>query len=166
MTYRIVILAAAIATASGTAFAASTSLDSTSASFLKDAQAQALGAYAIASLAEQRASAGAVRDLARKTVASATKANNFITQFAKQHGAKLPNKAATLDTLQYSSLSDLHGKAFDDRFLERLHMDALIAADTYATYASSGRNPQLSAFAKHQLNTIKGVASQSGALQK
>ena len=166
MIHRIVILAAAIAMATVNASGAAPSLDSASASFLADAQGQALGAYAIASLAEQRASAGAVRQLARKTVASTTQANDFITQFARQHGAKLPNKAATLDTLQYSSLSDLHGSAFDARFLERIHMDALIATDAYATYARSGRNPQLAAFAKHQLAAIRSVASQSSALQK
>lgn len=166
MTYRILTLTIAIAAMSASAYAASASLDSASVSFMKEAQQQALGAYAIASLAEKRASTSAIRNLAHRTVASTTQANNFLKQFALQHGAKLPNKAATLDTLQYSNLSGLHGSSFDARFLERIHMDALIAADTYGTYARSGRNPQLSAFAKHQLNTIQSVASQAGTLQK
>lgn len=138
--------------------AASNALDYASANFLMRAQREALGQYAVAALAERRAIDSNVRNLARLIAASAVRTDRFLSNFALINGIRLPGKPALLAALQYSNLSSLRGEAFDERFVERIHMDAVIAANTYSTYARSGSDFELVVFSKHQSDVQQNLA--------
>jgi len=146
-----------LAVISTLAFALATSVPAWSAvsaddaSFVQTAQHDALGQYAIATLARGKAQSSAAKTLAHQIVANATEANNFIKQYAKTHAVPLDNQPSTRADNQYSNMSSEKGAAFDKQFGNAIYIDSNISLDTYQDEAAHGSDPALRAFAKKQL---------------
>lgn len=134
--------------------------------FIKTAQRDALGEYAIATLAQKKAGNHRVTALADKVASNASAADLYLNDYAKAHSVSLSDKPTLLASLQYSNLSALSGVAFDRRFAERMHMDTVIHADDYRSYLTTGRNAALLGFAKRELAASNAIASASAKLPR
>lgn len=126
-------------------------VNSDDASFVQTAQHDALGQYALASLARGRASNPSAKALADQVVTNATAANDFIKSYAKTHDVSLDNQPSTRADNQYSNISSDKGSQFDKEFANAIYIDANISLDSYQDEAAHGSDPALRAFAKKQL---------------
>jgi Domain of unknown function (DUF4142) len=140
------------------------SLSSADVSFVQNAQRDALGQYAIGSLGTGRAQDHRVKVLAKTVTENATSAIATLKKVAGAHGVALKSKPTVRASYQYSNLSEASGASFDRAFLNRIGIDATIAADTYAEYAAHGSNAQLRHFAKEEATTLKSIAAQAQRL--
>jgi len=148
----------------GSALAA-TPLSSADADFLKNVQQDALGQYAIGSLAVGRAQNPRVKALAKAVAENATSANDALKKIASAHGVTPENKPTTRASYQYSNLSDTKGSSFDKAFVGQIGTDTSIAADTYADYAAHGSNAELRSFAKQQAAVLKALAARASSIK-
>ena len=140
-------------------------LTSADADFLKNVQQDALGQYAIGSLAAGRAQNPRVKALAKAIAANATSANEALKKIASAHGVAPESKPTTRASYQYSNLSETSGPSFDQAFVGQIGTDASIAADTYADYAAHGSNAELRSLAKQQAAALKALAAQAQSIK-
>jgi putative membrane protein len=130
-------------------------LSSDDASFVQAAQHDALGNYALASLARGKAQNPQAKQLATQILTDATQANDFIRTYAKSHAVTLDNQPSVRADNQYSNISSDKGSSFDKDFANAVYIDSNIALDTYKDEAAHGSDPALRAFAKKQLAALQ-----------
>jgi predicted outer membrane protein len=114
-----------------------------------------LGRYALASLALKSASSPQIKNLAKSMTAQSTAANRTLTSIAKANGVPVPASASVRDNYHYSSLSGLHGKAFDQQFVQVLSTDDQLVLSTHQTEMRSGGDSRLKAFAKSRYHELQ-----------
>jgi len=148
---------------SGAQAAAGSSPD---ADFVKVAQEHALGQYALGSLAAGKAQDPQVKSLAEKLTANAGNANTFIKKYAATHNVAVSNRPHVRAASQYGDIQSLKGKAFDQKFVTDIGMDAQLAADDYKDEVDHGSDPQLKAFAKQQLDLLQKVTATADKLSR
>jgi putative membrane protein len=163
LTLIISLLVLSVAGAAGAG--AASALSSADTDFVKSVQQDALGQYAIGSLAQNKAHDPRVKALAKTVAANAASANDTLKKVASSHGIMPENKPTMRASYQYSNLSEASGPAFDQAFAGQIRIDASIAADACADYAAHGSNPQLRSFAKAQAATLKAIAAQAERLR-
>jgi putative membrane protein len=156
------LLVLSVASLGGTVRAASFS--SADADFLNGVAQDALGQYAIGTLAQNKAQDPRVKALAKTVTANATSANETLKKLASTHGIAPASKPTIRASYQYSTLTEKSGSSFDQAFADQIGIDASIAADTYADYAAHGSNPDLRTFAKEQAAILKQIAAQAQRL--
>jgi putative membrane protein len=154
-------LAAAAGTTGVQAAAASPDAD-----FVKSAQQHALGQFALGSLAAGKAQDAKVKSLAQLLASNASKANTFIKSYAAAHNVSVPNQPAIRASSQYGDMQDLKGKAFDQKFVSDINVDAQLAIDDYKDEATKGSDPQLKAFAKQQVDLLTKVSATTDKLSR
>lgn len=140
-----------LAFALATSMPAWSAVNSDDASFVQTAQHDALGQYALASLARGKAQSPAAKTLAVQIATNATQANDFIREYAKTHAVTLDNQPSTRADNQYSNISSDKGPQFDKEFGNAIYIDSNISLDAYQDEAAHGSDPALRAFAKKQL---------------
>jgi putative membrane protein len=140
------------------------SFSSADADFLKSVAQDALGQYAIGTLAQNKAQDPRVKALAKTVTANASSANETLKKLASSHGITPARKPTVRASYQYSTLTEKSGSSFDQAFAGQIGIDASIAADTYADYAEHGNNPELRSFAKEQAATLNKIAAQAQRL--
>ena len=133
-------------------------------SFIQSAQGDALGQYALASLAQNKTQDPKLKSLAEQIAMNANKANDFIKNYAKTHDVEVDNKPSLRATSQYGDISSLKGSSFDQTFANDIRIDTNIAQSDYQDEAQSGTDPALKAFAKQQLALLQQEASAAGKL--
>ena len=146
--------------------AVSAAVSSNDSSFIQSAQGDALGAFALASLAQNKAQDPKLKALAEQIATNADKANMFIKTYAKTHDVTVDNKPSLRATSQYGDISSLSGKSFDQSFATDMKIDANIALSDYQDEAQNGTDPALKAFAKQQLSLLQQVSSQTEKLSQ
>lgn len=144
-----------LAFALATSVPAWSAVSSDDASFVQSAQHDALGQYALASLARGKAANPTAKALADQIAANAKAANDFITTYAKTHAVPIDNQPSTRADNQYSNMSSDKGPQFDKEFANAIYIDANISLDTYQDEAAHGSDPALRAFAKKQLAALQ-----------
>jgi predicted outer membrane protein len=130
-------------------------VNSDDASFVQSAQHDALGEYALATLAHGKAQNPQAKQLAVQILSDATRANDFIRTYAKSHDVTLDNQPSVRAGNQYGNISSDKGSAFDKEFANAIYIDSNIALDTYKDEAAHGSDPALRAFAKQQLAALE-----------
>lgn len=114
-----------------------------------------LGRYALASLAQKNASSSKVKALARSIADDSAHNIHRLTALAKRFGvppAKGPDVRASY---HYAQLSNLHGAAFDKRFVQDLQIGDSVSADRHAVEVQKGSNNVLKDYAKSQSAALK-----------
>ncbi|MBV9272059.1 MAG: DUF4142 domain-containing protein, partial [Candidatus Eremiobacteraeota bacterium] len=122
---------------------------------VQTAQAHVLGQYALAALAAGKAQDPHVKTFAQKVTADAGNANMFIKRYAAAHNVAISNRPHVRAETQYGDIESLKGKAFDDKFVTDIGIDAQLASDDYKDEADHGSDPQLKAFAKQHRSFAK-----------
>lgn len=131
------------------------SISSTDSTYLQQSMQSQLGRYALASLAEKQASSNDVKALAKSIASDASRETQMLTALAKQYGvapAKSPDVRASY---HYSQLTDLHGKQFDQQFVQGLKIDDSMAVERHTSEAQSGQDPKLRALAKQRAQALQ-----------
>jgi putative membrane protein len=135
--------------------AAASSLSQSDESYLNSEMQTALGRYALASLAQKQASSPNVKQLAQNIQTQSSTESQHLEKIAKQYGVSPPKSPSVRDSYHYSQLTGLHGKAFDQQFVQELTVDDDIVSGNNQSEAQSGQNPQLKAIAKQQYATLQ-----------
>jgi len=135
------------------------------ASFVRRAQSDALGSYALAALARGRAKNPAVRALAVRMVGTSDHTNLYVRSYASHHDIKLTNKPVLRATAQYGNIAGAHGAAFDRAFTNAIYIDANIALGTYQSEARHGDDPALRSFAAHQAAYLEKLSATAKKLR-
>jgi putative membrane protein len=147
-----------LAFALATSVPAWSAVSSDDASFVQSAQHDALGQYALASLARSRAQNPTAKNLADEVATNAEDANDFIKSYAKTHSVTLDNQPSTRADNQYSNMQSDKGQQFDKEFANAIYIDSNISLDTYQDEAAHGSDPALRAFAKKELATLQQLS--------
>jgi putative membrane protein len=124
-------------------------------SFVRSAQADVLGQYALAALARSRAQSPALKALATRIAATADKADQFIKSYSRSHDVAVGNHPNVRADLQYGQIQGLNGAQFDRAFAQDVYIDASLSRSTFQQEARSGSDPRLKAFAKEQAAQLK-----------
>ncbi len=135
--------------------AASAALSPADARYLSSAMQTQLGRYALASLAEKTASSPAVKSLAASIASEASSETKTLDALARKDGVPIPRHPGLRDAYHYSQLSGLHGKTFDRRFVQELKIDDSIVSSGDRQEMRSGRDRQVTAFAKHRYGALQ-----------
>jgi predicted outer membrane protein len=158
------ILPAILAISMAAVGAAGAAISSDDASFVTTSQRMALGAYALASLAQKQAQTPTAKTLAKQVLTNSASATAFLKSYASSHNVQLDNKASLNALNQYGNIASAKGAAFDKAFGNAMHIDAKIAMDTYKDEAAHGSDPALRNFAKKQLAALQDVAAKAKKL--
>lgn len=135
--------------------AANAALSGDDTSYLTSAIQSQLGRYALASLADKNGASAQVKSLAKTITTESTSTNHQLTSIAKANGVSAPTSPSLRDNYHYSSLSGLHGKAFDQEFLQDLRTDDQLAAGNDQSEMQSANDPRLKKFAKARYGTLQ-----------
>lgn len=144
-----------LAFALATSIPAWAAVSSDDASFVQSAQQDALGNYALASLARGKAQDPSAKALADQVASNATQASIFIKSYAKTHGVALENQPSIHASNQYSNISSEKGSAFDKGFAQAIYVVTNMSIDTYKDEAANGSDPALREFAKKQVAAMQ-----------
>ena len=135
--------------------AAQAALSSDDASYLTSAIQSQLGRYAMASLANKNGASPQVKSLAKSITAQSTAANHQLTSIAKTNGVSAPTSPSVRENYHYAALTSLHGKAFDQQFVEAFSTDDQLAVSNDQAEAKAGGDARLKAFAKTRLSVLQ-----------
>lgn len=158
------VLYAALTLIAATTYPAAAAVSSNDADFVQTAQHEALGEYALASLAKNKAQDPAAKALAQKVLANAGQVNTFIKTFASSHAVPTDNKPSVRADEQYGNISSASGKSFDQAFANVVRIDVNIAIDTYQDEAHNGADATLRNFAKQQVAVLQQIVTASDKL--
>lgn len=114
-------------------------------------------------LAVDRAKAENIKRFANKMIDDHSKANKELEAVAQKIGAKVPDKMDKAHQAKVDKLKQAKGAQFDQAYVQvqtEAHRDAV---SLFSSYAKSGDNPDLQAFAAQTLPTL--AAHQSEAKQ-
>ncbi|MDE2481646.1 MAG: DUF4142 domain-containing protein [bacterium] len=150
------VLIAVIFSATCIASAAPSSQDT---AFVKKAQADLLGQYAIASLGARKAHDPALKALAAHIATETSKGTRYLKHYAAVHHLDLAVKPAFREDAQYAQLSGLSGKTFDVHLARALNIDAQFQGDDFTSEVSDGSDAALKAFARHQAALLDHVST-------
>jgi putative membrane protein len=153
----------ALAVAAG-ASARAAVLPPADATFVQTAERDALGDYALASLAERKAQSPRVRALAASILSDSGRAVRFIETYAKAHGVRLDAKPTTRADAQYGEMRGAGGRDFDREFVEAIETDASFDTGAYRREAAGGSDPALRSFAGRELSFLRQIAAAAGKI--
>jgi putative membrane protein len=141
--------------------AATSSNDS---SFVKAAQSDLLGEYALAALGRGKAESPQVKSFASELATQADKANIFIKKFEKSHDLPVNTTPNFRADAQYGELRQMPKSTFDRRLTEDLNVDAQMSLSDFQSEAQDGSDPALRAFAKEQASLLQRDSNEAEKL--
>lgn len=130
-------------------------LSNRDAGYLRAEMQNQLGRYALATLAEKRASTAQLKQLAASMATEATAHTRALDKIAKRNGIPVPAHPSVRSSYHYSQLAGLQGKAFDRRFVQLLGVDDRIARSNEQAEMSGGSDAALRALAEHHDRTLQ-----------
>jgi putative membrane protein len=136
------------------------------AEFLKMAAEADMTTTHIGRMAEERATADAVRDFSKKLVQDYTSDYNQVCELAAKTGNNVPKAIDKQDDREITTLDKHKGKAFDRAFLaeESTGNEKLIKA--FQQEAEHGDNPDIKAYANRTLPILEGNLHEAQDLLK
>jgi len=123
--------------------------------FAIDAAHGGLAEVELGHLAEQKAASDRVKQFGRKMVEDHGKANDELTQVAKQQPITLPTTLDSKDEALKDRLSKLSGDSFDRAYINAMVRDHKKDVNEFRKEAEHGRNPDIKAFAASTLPTLE-----------
>ena len=134
---------------------AAAKLSSADSSFANKAAMSGLAEVQAAQLAEQKASSPDVKQFAAQMVTDHTKANTELTQLASGEGITLPTGPDARHVATMHRLEQISGTQFDQQYMKDQVADHKTAVALFRREASSGRDPQLKAYAQKYLPVLQ-----------
>lgn len=135
------------------------SAPSADATFVQSAQADLLGQYALAAVAEKKAQDPRLKAIAAQIADNANGANAFIKSYAGTHGVAVKNQPGIRADAQYGEMTSLSGKDFDKKYAEDLNVDAQLQLSDFQDEAKSGTDPVLKNFAKKEVALLQQASA-------
>ncbi len=106
-------------------------------------------------LAQSKASSNAVKQFGQRMVDDHTKANDELKRIAADKGITLPSGLDAKSQATKDRLSKLSGKEFDHAYMEDMVKDHREDIAEFKKEASSGKDPEVKAFASKTLPTLE-----------
>ena len=125
-----------------------------SASFVKNAALDGMTEVELGKIALSKSQDAKVREFAQRMVTDHSKANDELTEIAKQRNLEVPKVLDTEHKSLVQMLNSKSGAAFDSVYSEHMNDDHAKAVALFEG-AISGSDQQLAAFAKKTLPTLK-----------
>jgi putative membrane protein len=123
--------------------------------FLKAAAQIDLAEMKLGKLAQERASAAAIKKFGERLVADHSKMNKELEMIAKSHGMTLPDNLDQKHQELVDQLSKMNGAAFDRAFTKDLTSGHEAAIKQFDAEAKSGQDADLKAWAERWLPTLR-----------
>jgi len=125
------------------------------AAFVKAASAAGLAEIALGQMATSEGKSDAVKAFGQRMVTDHTKANADLKGIADTKGLQVSTSVTTQDDAASKAIGAKSGDAFDKAFGQKMIMDHRKAVALFAREATSGKDPELKAFAEKTLPTLR-----------
>jgi len=129
-------------------------LDQQDTSFVKDAAAGGMAEVALSKIAEKSENPE-VKRFAEKMVRDHTTTNTELAAIAAESSAEMPKTLDADHQKIHDQLRSMHGKVFDQQYMQVMVEDHDQAVKLFRQEDSSGHAPQLKQFAHNILPTIE-----------
>jgi putative membrane protein len=136
------------------ATSAKAALDQEDKTFVKEAAIGGMAEVELSKIAQKSENAD-VKRFADRMIADHTKANEQLTSIATGLGVDLPKTLDSEHERMREKLQTLHGKAFDDQYMQGMVEDHNKAVKLFQQEERSGHNTELKQFAQKTLPTLE-----------
>ena len=123
--------------------------------FIADAAADGMAEVALGRLASERASSDDVKFCGRTMVDDHTRANAELSSLAAAKGVELPRDMKPEHKAAERKLRDLSGAEFDAAYMAHMAKDHEKAVRLFTRQSTSGRDPDVKAWAGRTLPTLR-----------
>lgn len=123
--------------------------------FVEKAAAGGLAEVAAGRIAQQQGNSDQVKQFGQRLVDDHSKANDELKQIAGAKGMRLPSSPTPEQQREAAMLAKMNGAAFDKAFMNHLVADHKKDIALFRKEASSGKDPELKAFAAKTLPTLQ-----------
>jgi putative membrane protein len=106
-------------------------------------------------LAQDKGSNPAVKEFGQRMVEDHSKANDQLKGIASQNNINLPDSPSKTDEAEYTRLSKLSGKQFDDAYAKMMVSDHEKDIAEFRKESTSGQDTALKSFASKTLPTLE-----------
>jgi len=137
----------------------SPSLSAQDKSFVSDAAKAGMSEVHMGKLGLEKASSAAVKTFSQRIINDHTKANEELTAIATRKGMTMPGDHSMPGMLNLKS-----GESFDHSFAKQAVEDHQKAVELFEKEANSGSDPDVKAFAKRTLPTLRSHLEAARAL--
>jgi putative membrane protein len=134
---------------------ASLAVDASWMEFVRQAAVTNKAEVKLAELAQERGSNESVKEFARMMVEDHSKADNELTQIAKEHSVNVPTQLDAKHRALYNRLSKLSGEAFDRAYSKAMVDGHKQAVAMFQARANNGRNTDLRVWAANTLPKLR-----------
>lgn len=125
------------------------------AAFVKEASAAGLAEVALGQMGASQGSTDQVKTFGQQMVTDHEKANNELKGIADTKGLQVSTSPSSKDEAASKAIGAKSGAAFDQAFGQKMLMDHRKAVALFAKESTSGKDPELKAFATKTLPTLK-----------
>ncbi|MDR6936501.1 DUF4142 domain-containing protein [Luteibacter sp. 3190] len=133
----------------------SNSAPAADAMFVTEASASGLAEVALGQLGASKGNSEATKSFGQQMVTDHTKANDELKTIAGQKNLPLATAPKPADTKAAAAIGEKSGDAFDQAFAKKMVADHKKAVALFSKESTSGKDPELKAFAAKTLPTLK-----------
>jgi putative membrane protein len=123
--------------------------------FIRNAAEGNMAEIKLGQLAEEKAQAPEVKNLAKRIVEDHTKALEEVKQTAQQESINMPTDVSHKDALVYDRLAKLSGPQFDKEYTAEMVKDHQKDISEYKRAETQVKNPASKEYAQHELPTLQ-----------
>ncbi len=123
--------------------------------FMTKAAQGGMAEVQLGQLAEQKASAQAVKDFGKRMVTDHTKANDQLKGIASNKGVTLPSALDAKDKALYDRLNGLSGASFDRAYMQAMVQDHKTDVAEFQKESSKAHDSDVKSFASTTLPTLQ-----------
>ncbi len=123
--------------------------------FVAEAAENAIAAIQLGQMAVQQGTNEDVKSYAQQMVRDNTKIYNQIKQLASRKGIAIPESMGNTNRLEMENLSRFSGNEFDRAYMRQMLEDRTRDESLYGRVALQGDDPDLKAWAKKNLSSVK-----------
>jgi len=149
------VLALAGASLAGAALAQGAAVPAADRAFAEKAAAGGAAEVEGGKVAEQRAANDKVKQFGARMVQDHGKANDELKQIASGKGLQLPSAPDAHDQQEMARMQKLSGAEFDRAYMDHMVKDHKKDIAEFKKQASSGKDPEIKAFAAKTLPTLQ-----------
>jgi putative membrane protein len=109
----------------------------------------------LSQLASQRAASNEVKQFAQQMIQDHTRANNKLSQLAKQKGVTLPTEMDAQHKALRTQLEKISGRSFDQQYMNAMETDHAKTVALFQSQTQQGQDPDVTAFAATTLPKLQ-----------
>ena len=141
--------------AAGTKASSSATLAAADKSFVEKAAVGGMAEVEMGKMAQQKGSSDQVKQFGSRMVEDHSKANDELKQIASGKGLQLPSAPDAHNQQQMARMQKLSGAEFDRAYMDHMVKDHKKDIAEFKKQASSGKDPEIKAFAAKTLPTLQ-----------